>query len=63
MPIFDYVCTCGEKVADKLVRNSETIVDCPACSKSMQKQTTATKYLLLCGGGFYDQHDAPNPNW
>lgn len=63
MAIFDYQCECGKEVSDKLVRSSDTVVECPACGAVMKKKVCATKNLLLMGQGFYKQHDAPNPNW
>jgi len=63
VPFFDYECECGHKEDDKLVRNSETKVECPKCGAQMKRQVSATKYTLLMGEGFHKQHDAPDPSW
>jgi putative FmdB family regulatory protein len=57
MPIFDYACNCGETVSDKLVRSSDTPVECSKCGAQMKKQLCATKNVLLMGDGFYKPHD------
>ena len=64
MPYFDYKCNaCNEEVANKLVKKHDEKVECPYCKAEMQKQVAATKYTLLCGEGFYKQHDKIPDNW
>lgn len=64
MPFFDYACKeCGHELKDKLVKSSETPVECPNCGARMTKQLAATKNLLLMGDGFYKQHDRIPDNW
>ena len=41
MPFFDYICKCGAKRPDELVKAFDEVIYCPRCRKEMDKQVSA----------------------
>ena len=45
MPIYEFVCQCGQK-EEQLVKMGTEIIKCPACGEDMQKIVSATTFHL-----------------
>lgn len=58
MPIFEYQCAACGKEFETLVRNAETIPECPACSGTdLRKKLSAFATISAASG----QSDLPAP--
>ena len=53
MPMFDYLCNCGNVEQDVLQGSKEKRVRCKKCGKYMKKKMSSAAVKYNCGG-FYD---------
>ena len=45
MPIYEFVCDCGEEVS-KLVKMSMKSTKCPSCGRRMKRMISTTSFIL-----------------
>lgn len=56
MPIYEYECpSCGERF-ERLVKMSDPIPGCPACSGTEVRKLVSAAAFVLKGGGWYKDH-------